>query len=92
MDFTMVSDYFVMAVVVGCLVVGYIIKHSLDFIPNKYIPTILAAVGIVLNAVISGLSLENIVYGAVMGLASTGMHQAFTQFIENKKVEDLEEE
>ena len=92
MDFTMVSDYFVMAVVVGCLVVGYIIKHSLDFIPNKYIPAILATVGIVLNAVVSGLSLENIVYGAVMGLASTGMHQAFTQFIENKKAEDLEEE
>lgn len=92
MDFTMVSDYFVAAVVVGCVVVGYIIKHSLDFIPNKYIPAILAVVGIVLNCVVSGLSLENIVYGAVMGLASTGMHQAFSQVIENTKSEDLEEE
>ena len=25
---------------------------------------------------------QNIVYGALMGLASTGLHQAFTRFIE----------
>lgn len=92
MDFSFLSDYFVMAVVAGCVVVGYIIKHSLDFIPNKYIPIILAGVGICLNLVVSGPSVENIVYGAVMGLASTGMHQAFTQFIEKINPEDLDEE
>lgn len=91
-DFTTVSEYFVMVVVLACLVVGYIIKSSLDFIPNKYIPTILAVVGAVLNAVVSGLNVENVVYGAVMGLASTGMHQAFKQFIENKKVGETVEE
>lgn len=92
MDFSFLSDYFVMAVVAGCVVVGYIIKHSLDFIPNKYIPIILAGVGICLNLVVSGPSVENVVYGAVMGLASTGMHQAFTQFIEKISPEDLDEE
>lgn len=92
MDFSFLSDYFVMAVVAGCVVVGYIIKHSLDFIPNKYIPAILAVVGIGLNLIVSGPSVENVVYGAVMGLASTGMHQAFKQFIEKTKAEDLEEE
>lgn len=91
-DFTVVSDYFVAVVVIACLVLGYIIKSSLDFIPNKYIPTILAVVGAVLNAVVGGLSVENIVYGAVMGLASTGMHQAFKQFVENKKIEEVGEE
>lgn len=91
-DFTVVSEYFVMVVLVACLVVGYIIKSSLDFIPNKYIPTILACIGAVLNAVVSGLTVENVVYGAVMGLASTGMHQAFKQFVENKKVEENVEE
>lgn len=91
MDFTILSDYFVLVVVVACLVVGYIIKKSLDFIPNKYIPTILAVVGAVLNAVVSGLSVETVVYGAFMGLASTGMHQAFKQYIENAKVEETEE-
>lgn len=83
MDFTTLIKYFVLVVVVACLVVGYIIKTSLDFIPNKYIPTILALLGAVLNPIVSGLSVETIVYGALMGLASTGMHQAFTRFIEN---------
>ena len=83
MDFTTLTQYFVLVVVVACLIVGYIIKTSLNFIPNKYIPTILALLGAVLNPIVSGLSVETIVYGALMGLASTGMHQAFTRFIEN---------
>jgi prepilin signal peptidase PulO-like enzyme (type II secretory pathway) len=85
MDFTVLTEYFVMVVLVACLVVGYIIKKSLDFIPNKYIPTILAVLGAVLNAVVGGVSLETVVYGALMGLASTGLHQAFTRFIEQKE-------
>ena len=85
MDFTTLTQYFVLVVVVACLVVGYIIKTSLDFVPNKYIPTILALFGAVLNPIVSGLSVETIVYGALMGLASTGMHQAFTRFIENRE-------
>ena len=92
MDFSALSEYFVIVVLVACLVVGYIIKSSLNFIPNKFIPTILAVLGAVLNAVVTGLSVESIVYGAVMGLASTGMHQAFKQFVENKKGNDPEGE
>ena len=92
MDFSTLSEYFVLVVLVACLVVGYIIKSSLNFIPNKFIPTILAVLGAVLNAVVTGLSVESIVYGAVMGLASTGMHQAFKQFVENKKGNDPEGE
>ena len=92
MDFSSLSEYFVLVVLVACLVVGYIIKSSLNFIPNKFIPTILAVLGAILNAVVTGLSVESIVYGAVMGLASTGMHQAFKQFVENKKGNDPEGE
>lgn len=84
MDFSELTKYFVLVVVVACLVVGYIIKTSFDKVPNKYIPTILAVVGAVLNAVVSGVSVEAVVYGALMGLASTGMHQAFTRFVEGK--------
>lgn len=85
MEFNSLTEYFVLVVVVACLVVGYIIKTSLDFIPNKYIPTILAVIGATLNAIIGGTSVETIVYGALMGLASTGMHQAFKQFIEKNE-------
>ena len=87
MDFAALTEYFVLVVVVACLVVGYIIKHSslLKWIPNNDIPVVLALFGAILNAFVSGLSVESIVYGALMGLASTGMHQAFTRFIENQK-------
>ena len=92
MDFSALSEYFVLVVLVACLVVGYVIKSSLNFIPNKFIPTILAVLGAILNSVVTGFSVESIVYGAVMGLASTGMHQAFKQFVENKKGNDPEGE
>lgn len=84
MDFSQLTQYFVLVVMVACLVIGYIIKTSFDKVPNKYIPTILAVVGAVLNAVVSGVSVESIVYGALMGLASTGLHQAFTRFVEGE--------
>ena len=85
MDFTQLTQYFVVVVLVACLIVGYILKTSFDKLPNKYIPTILAVVGAVLNAVVSGMSVESVVYGALMGLASTGLHQAFTRFVEGEK-------
>lgn len=84
MNFNDLTQYFVLVVLVACLIVGYIIKTSFDKVPNKYIPTILAILGAVLNPIVSGLSLESVVYGALMGLASTGLHQAFTKFVEGK--------
>lgn len=84
MDFMSIfTENLVLVVLVACLIVGYILKHSFDKIPNKYIPTILAVLGAVLNAVVSGPSVETVVYGALMGLSSTGLHQAFTRFVEN---------
>lgn len=87
MDFTQLTEYFVLVVLVACLVVGYIIKHAtfLTWIKNDDIPVILAVFGCILNLVVSGLSVESAVYGAVMGLASTGMHQAFAKFIEKSE-------
>lgn len=84
MDFTQLSNYFITVVVVACLIVGYIIKTSFDKVPNKYIPTILAVLGAVLNAIVSGVSVYTVVYGALMGLASTGLYEAFRQYIEGK--------
>ena len=37
--------------------------------------------------IVSGVSVNSIVYGALMGLASTGLHQAFTRFVEGKEKE-----
>lgn len=88
LDFTQVTNYFVLVVLVACLVVGYILKTSFTSFPNKYIPTVLALIGMTLNLAVSGLSIESAIYGAVMGLASTGLHQAFTRFIEGKNEDE----
>ena len=42
-DFTTLTKYFVLVVVVACLIVGYVIKHAtfLKKIPNDDIPCIL---------------------------------------------------
>lgn len=86
-DFTTLTQYFVLVVMIACLVAGYIIKHAsfLKWIPNDDIPVILAVLGAIINALVSGFTIESVVYGALMGLASTGMHQAFTRFINNQK-------
>lgn len=76
---------FMLPVVLGvCLCVGYIVKKWLKDVDNKYIPTIVALLGVVLSAWIGGwiITPEVILSGLVSGLASTGMHQAFKQFIE----------
>lgn len=84
MDFNSLENYFVASVTVACLIVGYLIKHTSIFkkIPNSDIPAIVAVVGAILNALISGFDIENLIFGALMGLASTGMHQAFKQYVE----------
>ena len=88
MDFSSIlADHFVLVVVLACLIIGYIIKHAtlLKKIPNDDIPWILAIVGGVLNIFVSGLSIESVVYGAFMGLSSTGLHQIFKEFVESGK-------
>lgn len=86
MDLGFLTDYYVPIVVVACLIVGYVIKKSLDFIPNKYIPLILAILGAVVGCMANNaIDLNTVVYGAFSGLASTGLHQAFTKIIERKE-------
>ena len=93
MDFTTIfAENFTVVVFVACLVIGYLIKHSFDFIPTKYIPAILAVLGSVLNAIVCGMSVNSVVYGALMGLASTGMHQVFKKFIESEKNDEITRE
>lgn len=79
------NDYIVLIVTGICLCVGYVIKHLLptDSI-NKYIPLIMAVLGVFLNVWINAytISPEILLGGLASGLASTGLHQVFKQFIE----------
>lgn len=84
MDLSFISEHYIAIVVIACLIVGYCIKHIkwLAKIANEYIPLIMAVLGGVLACVVQGISVENAVYGALSGLASTGLHQAFKQLID----------
>ena len=82
MSLDFLNEYFVPIVVAACLIVGYCMKRF-EKIPNKIIPTVLAILGAVLSCVNSqAISLQIVVYGAFSGLASTGLHQMFKQYIE----------
>lgn len=82
MDINVLNNYVVVVIVGICCCVGYIIKSSLSFIPNKYIPLIMGILGCVLNAWISGdITPEIILGGLYSGLVSTGLHQVFKNLI-----------
>lgn len=88
MDLKFITENFVPVIVVACVLVGYIIKVTPPFanVANNYIPLIVTLLGGILGVLTNGMTLEAIVYGAVSGLASTGLHQVFTQLlnIDNK--------
>lgn len=84
MDISALSQYLSIIVVGICLCVGYIIKNSLDFIPNKYIPLIMGVLGLVINILINlstGISAEVVLGGLFSGLASTGLYEMFRNLI-----------
>lgn len=68
------AQYVVVGVVAICMSIGYIIKKSLKFIPNTYIPLIMAITGVALNIWINewNFTPEILLGGLASGLASTG--------------------
>ena len=84
MNFNFVLDPFVIA---GCCCLGYILKNSFPSFPNNKIPLTLALTGIFIFIGLKGLTIENVISGCVMGLASVGLHQNFKQYIEGNNYE-----
>jgi hypothetical protein len=84
------SRYVVVVVLAICLCLGYIIKHSISFIPNKFIPLILAVTGIVLNVWINGWAFtpEILLGGLASGLASTGAFELIRNITGNNGTQE----
>ena len=88
MDLTFLTGLYIPAVLAVCLCTGYCIKHIawLNRISNEYIPSILALLGAVLACADAGtITVPVLAAGAVSGLASTGLYEAFTQLIDRPK-------
>lgn len=79
------NEYSIPVIVGICLCIGFILKNlvATDKI-NKFIPLIVAVIGVVVNAWLNAWTVtpEILLSGMFSGLASTGMHQLFKQFIE----------
>lgn len=83
MDLTFLTNFAVPIIVGICLCVGYVIKNLIttDAI-NKYIPLIMATLGIVLNIWMNmAFTPEILLGGMISGLASTGLYEAFKNLI-----------
>lgn len=82
MDLNFLQEYLVLIILGTCLCVGYIIKTSITKIDNKYIPLIMAILGVLLNVWLNMQFTPEILLGGLFsGLASTGLHQVFTRMI-----------
>ncbi|MFV0341864.1 MAG: phage holin family protein [Anaerocolumna sp.] len=84
MDLNFLMEYVNIVVLGICLCVGYVIKTSLDFIENKYIPLIMLATGTAINLVINlqNVNAAVVLGGMISGLASTGLYEAMRNLIE----------
>ena len=82
MDF--LAEYMIPVIVGICLFVGYVIKKWIKDMDNKYIPTVCALLGLFLAIWMNGWSITPaiVLSGLFSGLASTGLHQLFKQYIE----------
>lgn len=88
------TEYINLVVLGICLCLGYVIKQSLDFIPNKYIPLIMLVAGTCTNIVmhLQNVNAAVILGGMISGLASTGLYEAMRNLIDKDgKKEDADE-
>lgn len=83
------QEYFVPVIAGICLCVGFMVK-KLDAIPNKYIPTIMGLLGLVIAVVMNwgSVSAATVLGGLFSGLASTGCYELFSQLIEKKEADE----
>lgn len=78
------NTYIIPVIVVACLLLGFIVKKWIRDVDNRWIPTIVCVVGIGLSVWMNwpSVTLANVVSGALSGLASTGLHQMFTKWLD----------
>ena len=82
-----VQQYAVFPIALICYFIGYIIKHFVPKMPNKYIPLILAIVGVLLNLAFNNFTftVQILVTGAASGLVATGSFEMIRNLIDKEK-------
>lgn len=85
MDISFLSEYMVPVIIGLCLCAGFVVKHWVNDVDNRIIPTMCALLGIALSVWIywGDITPETLLSGFASGLAATGLHEAFVQFVRN---------
>lgn len=80
------TEFYIPIVVGICLCVGFILKNVIPTaVINKYIPLIMGVLGLGISVWIHlEFTPEVVLGGLVSGLASTGLYEAFRNFIAKK--------
>lgn len=88
-----IEQYAVFPIALLCFGLGWIIKHHIKKIPNKFIPLILACVGLILNLVFNNFAFtfEIIIEGIASGLVATGSFEAVRN-LKDKKQKQIEKQ
>ena len=84
MDITFLLDYLNVVIFGICICIGFVLKNAIktDKI-NKYIPLIMASLGVVLAFwMYKSMTPEILLIGLFSGLASTGAYELFRNLIE----------
>lgn len=79
-----INEYIAIPVLIICLCVGFIIKYAIPSEKlNRFIPAIVGVLGLVISVWANGFTIspQIVVEGLLSGLASTGMYEAFHQFL-----------
>lgn len=83
-DLSFLTNYAVPIIVGICLCIGYVLKNIVTTdVVNKYIPAIMGVLGVILNVWMNNMAFtpEILLGGLVSGLASTGLYEAFKNFL-----------
>lgn len=85
-------QFAVFPVALICFGVGYVIKHFIPKLPNKFIPLILACLGLIINLALNqfNFTYDVIVTGIGSGLISTGSFELVRNLLDKKPKETQE--
>ena len=83
------TNFIIIVPCAAALVIGFLIKHAIPAIPNRFIPLICAVIGLGVNIWVNlSVSPEILVTGLVSGVAATGMFEMVRNLIGGKSDEE----
>ena len=89
-----IQKYAVFPIALICYVIGYVIKHFIPKLPNRFIPLILAVVGFLLNIAFNHFTftVEIAITGIASGLVATGSFEMVRNLINKSNTTEKKEE